>query len=72
MDAELTAVYRKVPKGYVAFVAELPGVNTQGDSLDEVKANLREAIQLILESNRAISEESIKGQEVIKERLPLS
>ena len=45
MALELTAVFRKVPRGYMAFVEELPGANTQGETLDEVQANLREAVE---------------------------
>lgn len=47
----MTAVYMKVPEGYVAFVEELPGANTQGATLEEARANLEEAVQLILEVN---------------------
>lgn len=49
------AVYMKVPEGYVAFVEELPGANTQGATLEEARANLQEAVQLILEVNREMS-----------------
>jgi len=66
---KLTAVYRKVPEGYVAFVQELPGANTQGVSLDEARANLVEAVDLVLDANRMLSEESIQGQDVIREPL---
>ncbi len=66
---QLTAVYRKVPEGYVAFVEELPGANTQGASLDEARANLVEAVDLVLDANRMLSEESIQGQDVIREPL---
>jgi predicted RNase H-like HicB family nuclease len=55
---ELTAVFRKVPGGYIGFVEELPGANTQGATLDEARDNLREAVQLVLEANRAIAAES--------------
>jgi len=64
---QLTAVYRRVPEGYIGFVEELPGANTQAASLDEARANLAEAIELVLEANRALSEESIQGQDVIRE-----
>ena len=53
MKMELTAVFRKVPQGYVGFIEELPGANTQGATLDEARANLREAVVLVLEANRA-------------------
>jgi len=64
---QLTAVYMKVSEGYIGFVEEIPGANTQGDTLEEVRANLQEAAQLVLEANRALTEESLKGREVIRE-----
>lgn len=69
---ELTAVYMKVPEGYVAFVEELPGANTQGETLDEVRENLKEAVQLVLEANRELAERSLVGQNVSKERFLLA
>jgi predicted RNase H-like HicB family nuclease len=66
---EWTAVFRKVPEGYIAFVEELPGANTQAATLDEARLNLKEAVGLVLEANRALAEESLKGQQVIRERL---
>jgi predicted RNase H-like HicB family nuclease len=52
---DFTAVYMQVPEGYVAFVEELPGANTQGATLEEAQANLQEAVQLVLEANREIA-----------------
>lgn len=52
---QLTAVYRKVPEGYIGFIEELPGANTQGRTLKEARANLREAAQLVLEANRTLA-----------------
>ena len=72
MKIELTAVFQKVPEGYIAFVEELLGVNTQGDTLEETRANLYEAIQLVLEANRELAEEELKGIEVIREPLALA
>lgn len=66
---EFTAVFERVPEGYIGFVEELPGANTQGDTLEEARENLLEAIQLVLEANRALAEESIRGRNVIKECL---
>ena len=66
---EFTAVFEKVPEGYIAFVEELPGANTQGATLDEARENLQEAIALVLEANRDLAEESIRGRKVVKERL---
>ncbi len=45
---EFTAVFEKVPEGYIAFVEELPGANTQGTTLAEARENLHEAIELVL------------------------
>ncbi|MGH7717506.1 MAG: type II toxin-antitoxin system HicB family antitoxin [Gemmatimonadaceae bacterium] len=72
MQIEFTAVFRPVPEGYVAFVEELPGANTQGATLEEARANLREAAALVLEANRALAEEDLAGAEVIREPLRLS
>jgi predicted RNase H-like HicB family nuclease len=56
MKEEFTAVFQAVPEGYIAFVEELPGTNTQGDALDDARSNQEEAVQLVLESNRALAE----------------
>lgn len=50
----LTAVFQKVPEGYIGFVEELPGANTQGNTLEEARDNLKEAVQLVLEANRQL------------------
>jgi len=72
MRLELTAVFRKVPEGYVGFVEELPGANTQGSTLEETRANLREAVLLVLEANRTLAEEELRGDDVIRESLAIS
>jgi len=69
---KLTAVFEKVPEGYIAFVEELPGANTQGDSLQEARANLTEAVELVMEANRSLAEESLVGKTVIRETLILA
>jgi predicted RNase H-like HicB family nuclease len=73
MLLELTAVFRPAPEGgFVAFVEELPGANTQGETLDEARANLREAAELVIEANRALAEEDLGGADVIRESLRLT
>jgi predicted RNase H-like HicB family nuclease len=64
---QFTAVYMKVPEGYIAFVEELPGANTQGATLDEAKENLKEAVAMILEANRELAEKSLAGKTVTRE-----
>lgn len=68
----LTAVFQKFPEGYGGFVEELPGANTQGKTLEEARANVTEAVELVLHPNRQSAEETIAGKEVIKEELNLA
>ena len=42
---KFTAVYKKVPEGYIGFVEELPGANTQGKTLEETRANLKRRLR---------------------------
>jgi predicted RNase H-like HicB family nuclease len=72
METRFTAVFRKVPEGYIGFVEELPGANTQGATLEEARENLREAVSLVLEANRALAEEDLTDTEVIREPFELS
>ena len=62
-----TAVYMAVPEGYIGFVEEIPGANSQGQTLDEVRENLREAVQLVLDANRELTEQALEGREVERE-----
>ena len=57
----LTAVFHKVPEGYIGFVEELSGANTQGATLEEARENLNEAVELVLKANRTLAEENIQG-----------
>ena len=52
---ELAAVFKKVPEGYIGWVEELPGANTQGKALEEARENLQEAIRLVFEANRELT-----------------
>jgi predicted RNase H-like HicB family nuclease len=72
MKITLTAVFKKVPEGYIGYVEELPGANTQGDTLEEARENLKEAVELVLEANRQLAEEFLNGEEVIREPLALT
>lgn len=69
---QLTAIYLQVPEGYVAFVEELPGANTQGATLEEARENLQEAVRMVLEVNRELTEETIADQTVLREPLVIS
>ena len=72
MKLRLTKVFQKVPEGYIGFVEELPGANTQGETLEEARVNLEEAIEMVLEANRVLAEEQLRGQDVIRESVALS
>jgi predicted RNase H-like HicB family nuclease len=76
MRIKFTAVYEEVSKeeggGYVAYVEELPGAITQGETLDEARENLRDAVELLLEANRALAKENQIGHRVIHEPLAVS
>ncbi|MEO8052582.1 MAG: type II toxin-antitoxin system HicB family antitoxin [Acidobacteriota bacterium] len=64
---KLTAVFMKVPEGYVAFIEELPGANTQGRTLEEARENLHEAVALVLDANRVLTEQSLEGAAGVRE-----
>jgi predicted RNase H-like HicB family nuclease len=70
MEMELTAVFEEVPRseggGYVAYVEELPGAISEGDTLDEARENLRDAISLLLEANRELARPE-QGKRVTRE-----
>ena len=72
MSVQFTAVFRPVPGGYVGYVEELPGANTQGATLEEARANLAEAVELVIEANRALAREDAAGVDVIREPLQLT
>ena len=72
-ELTLTAIYEEAEEGgYIGYVAELPGANTQGETIEEVRENLSEAIQLILETNREEFEKNFSSKaKVTRERLVL-
>jgi predicted RNase H-like HicB family nuclease len=72
MNLEFTAAFRKVPEGYIGFVEELPGANTQGATLEEARENLAEATRMVLETYRELAREELRGQDVIREPLRIS
>ena len=69
---KLTAVFQKVPEGYIGFVEELPGANTQGRTLKEARGNLHEAVRLVIEANRTLAKESLADSPVIREPIEIS
>jgi predicted RNase H-like HicB family nuclease len=55
MEREFTAVIQKHGRWYIAWVEEVPGANTQGRTLAEVRRNLKEVLELVIEENRKLA-----------------
>ena len=67
MSREFTGVIEKREKWYIGYIEEIPGVNTQGKTLKEVRENLREALYLIIEANKELAARNQSDINVIKE-----
>jgi predicted RNase H-like HicB family nuclease len=73
MKNDFTAVYQEAEEGgYVAYVEELPGAFTQGETLDEARSNLVEAIQLVLETNREQNRLELADGRLIRETISVT
>jgi predicted RNase H-like HicB family nuclease len=76
MDLTLTAVFEEVPQseggGYVAYTEELPGAISQGETLDESRDNLRDAIEVLLQANRDLARKPAPGQKILRESITVS
>ena len=72
MARQFTAIYKKSGKWYLGWIEEIPGVNTQGRTLKEVKENLKEALLLILETNRILNKKELPRGKIIREPLSVS
>lgn len=66
---KFSAVYKKTAQWYVGWVEEVPGVNTQGKTLKEAKENLKDALVLMLETNRMLLKRKLTKSKVIHEYL---
>jgi predicted RNase H-like HicB family nuclease len=72
-EITFTAIYEEAEEGgYIGYIAELPGANTQGETLEEARENLLEAMELILEANREEAERQLApGAKIVREKLIL-
>jgi predicted RNase H-like HicB family nuclease len=61
-----------VEGSFIAYMEEIEGVNTQGGTLEEVKSNLREALEMILDARREMTEKEIGSKNVIREKIELA
>ena len=73
MSLTLSAVYEEVPEseggGYLAYTEELPGAISEGETLEEARENLRDAIELLLQANRELASKSHRGKKVAREKI---
>jgi len=76
MDFTFTAVYEEVPAeqggGYMAYVEEVPGATTQGATMEETRENLKEALQLMLETNRELLGVPAPPRRILREKISVS
>jgi len=76
MEMVVTAVYEQVPEseggGYTAYTEELPGAISEGDTLEEARENLRDAVRILLEANRDLLGKIRPGQKVTREKITVS
>ena len=76
MDMTLTAVFEEVSEseggGYLAYAEELPGAISEGDTLEEARDNLRDAIELLLDANRELTGKRSPGKKIMREKIKVS
>ena len=65
MEGEFTAAFEQDGEWWIGYIEELPGVNTQGATLEEARDNLKEALTLVIETNIDLTKKEIEGKEVI-------
>ena len=62
---KLTAIYQPAPEGgYTCFVEEVPAAISEGDTLEEAEANLREALTLVLQCQRELAEQDLPPKSI--------
>ena len=72
MKQKFTAVYKKSGKWYVGWIEEILGANSQAKTKKELKENLKEALGLVIETNRLINRRETSDQKITREPLEIS
>jgi predicted RNase H-like HicB family nuclease len=67
-EIAFTAIFLKGRHGYTGFIEELPGVNAQGHTLEEARANLQNLAAVVFEEERVQAEELLEGKDVVREQ----
>ena len=71
MKHQFTSVIEKQGKWYVAYIEEIPGVNTQGRTLAEARRNLKEALTMVIEANRELAAKQ-RSEDALREPITVS
>ena len=66
-----TAVFEQIGNDYIGYIEEIPGVNTQGATLEEARVNLQEALELVMDVRREMALEEQVGHIIIKEPIKM-
>jgi len=69
---KFTGIFEQEGDWWLASIEEIPGVNTQGRTMEEARENLKEAVKLIIEANREINRRETVGKKVIREELKVA
>ena len=76
MDYTFTAVYEEVPAeqggGYMGYVEEVPGAITEGETLEETRENLKDALQLVLGTNRDLLGTPVAPRRILREKISVT
>ena len=76
MEITLTAVFEEVPpsegRGFVAYAEELPGAISEGETIEEARENLRDAIEILVAANRDLAGKRPPGKRVTREKIQVS
>jgi len=67
LPGPFTAVFERDGEWWIGYVEELPGANAQGESLQECRESLREAVSLVLGANRELTRREFEGRDVVRE-----
>jgi len=66
---KFTAVFEQDGEGWIGYLEELPGANTQGRTLEEARENLKDAVRLLIAANRELTRRELQGKTIIREEL---
>jgi predicted RNase H-like HicB family nuclease len=76
MNMTFSAIFEEIPEseggGYVAYTEELPGAISEGDTLEEARENLRDAVEELLKANRQLAGTSVAGKKITRETIVVS